>query len=70
MFLSFIWFCIFKNSSYFSFICLVGCFQFFDCFVVVFIGFLFLFYAFILVSSSFFYFIFIGFRLFGVGLLS
>ncbi|EII3094054.1 hypothetical protein ACOB3W_003315 [Vibrio cholerae] len=70
MFLSFIWFCIFKNSSYFSFICLVGCFQFFDCFVVVFIGFLFLFYAFILVSSSFFYFILIGFRLFGVGLLS
>ncbi|EGR4176197.1 hypothetical protein DDN05_10790 [Vibrio cholerae] len=41
MFLSFIWFCIFKNSSYFSFICLVGFFQFFDCFVVVFIGFLF-----------------------------
>ncbi|EGR0142390.1 hypothetical protein O1D41_002572 [Vibrio cholerae] len=70
MFLSFIWFCIFKNSSYFSFICLVGCFQFFDCFVVVFIVFLFLFYAFILVSSSFFYFILIGFRLFGVGLLS
>ncbi|EKF9703370.1 hypothetical protein O1C89_002771 [Vibrio cholerae] len=64
------WFCIFKNSSYFSFICLVGCFQFFDFFVVVFIGFLFLFYAFILVSSSFFYFILIGFRLFGVGLLS
>ncbi|KAA1226107.1 hypothetical protein F0Q18_11255 [Vibrio cholerae] len=32
-------FYIFKNGSYFSFICLVGCFQFFDCFVVVFIGF-------------------------------
>ncbi|EGQ8493785.1 hypothetical protein ACN258_003202 [Vibrio cholerae] len=70
MFLSFIWFFIFKNSSYFSFICLVGCFQFFDFFVVVFIGFLFLFYAFILVIFSFFYFILIGFRLFGVGLLS
>ncbi|EOX3381211.1 hypothetical protein ACPFUC_003731, partial [Vibrio cholerae] len=48
----------------------VGCFQFFDFFVVVFIGFLFLFYAFILVIFSFFYFILIGFRLFGVGLLS
>ncbi|EOW9353293.1 hypothetical protein BVJ63_14165 [Vibrio cholerae] len=70
MFLSFIWFCMFKNSSYFSFICLVGCFQFFDYFVVVFIGFLFLFCAFILVGFSFFYFILIGFRLFGVGLLS
>ncbi|MBW5443407.1 hypothetical protein [Vibrio cholerae] len=70
MFLSFIWFFIFKNSSYFSFICLVGCFQFFDFFVVVFIGFLFLFYAFILVIFSFFYFILIDFRLFGVGLLS
>ncbi|CFW02899.1 putative membrane protein [Vibrio cholerae HC-51A1] len=58
MFLSFIWFCIFKNSSYFSFICLVGCFQFFDFFVVVFIGFLFLFYAFILVIFSFFLFYF------------
>ncbi|KJW15245.1 membrane protein [Vibrio cholerae O1 biovar El Tor] len=43
MFLSFICFYIFKNGSYFSFICLVGCFQFFDFFVVVFIGFLFLF---------------------------
>ncbi|EOE6382808.1 hypothetical protein ACKO78_002816 [Vibrio cholerae] len=63
-------FFVFKNSSYFSFICLVGCFQFFDFFVVVFIGFLFLFYAFILVIFSFFYFILIGFRLFGVGLLS
>ncbi|KUP84976.1 hypothetical protein AWJ22_16275 [Vibrio cholerae O1 biovar El Tor] len=41
MFLSFICFYIFKNGSYFSFICLVGCFQFFDFFVVVFIGFLF-----------------------------
>ncbi|EGR0419914.1 hypothetical protein RUK22_002936 [Vibrio cholerae] len=70
MFLSFIWFFVFKNSSYFSFICLVGCFQFFDFFVVVFIGFLFLFYAFILMIFSFFYFILIGFRLFGVGLLS
>ncbi|EPF5721100.1 hypothetical protein ACSTAT_002399 [Vibrio cholerae] len=70
MFLSFIWFFVFKNSSYFSFICLVGCFQFFDFFVVVFIGFLFLFYTFILMIFSFFYFILIGFRLFGVGLLS
>ncbi|ELB8603284.1 hypothetical protein RHA02_003024 [Vibrio cholerae] len=70
MFLSFILFCIFKNGSYFSFIYLVGCFQFFDCFVVVFIGFLFLLCAFILVSFSFFYFILIGFRLFGFGLLS
>ncbi|ENY5184584.1 hypothetical protein D6V18_16050 [Vibrio cholerae] len=70
MFLSFIWFFIFKNSSYFSFICLVGCFQFFDCFVVVFIGFLFLFCSFCLVDFSFFYFVLIGFRLFGIGLLS
>ncbi|ALJ62881.1 membrane protein [Vibrio cholerae O1 str. KW3] len=43
MFLSFICFYIFKNGSYFSFICLVGCFQFFDFFVVVFIGFCFYF---------------------------
>ncbi|EKF9792014.1 hypothetical protein O1D11_002696 [Vibrio cholerae] len=71
MFLSFIWFCIFKNSSYFSFICLVVCFQFFDCFVVVFIGF----FVFVLCFYFgkffvFFYFILIGFRLFGVALLS
>ncbi|EOX3499124.1 hypothetical protein ACPFUZ_003143 [Vibrio cholerae] len=69
MFLSFIWFYIFKNSSYFSFICLVVCFQFFDCCVVVFIGFLFLFCSFGLVYFSFFYFVLIGFCLFGVDLL-
>ncbi|WP_336940451.1 hypothetical protein [Vibrio cholerae] len=70
MFLSFIWFYNFKNSSYFSFICLVGCFQFFYCFVVVFIGFLFLFCSFGLVVFRFFYFVLIGFHLFGVDLLS
>ncbi|MVE82084.1 hypothetical protein D6U70_15125 [Vibrio cholerae] len=35
MFLSFICFYIFKNGSYFSFICLVGCFQFFFFFFVL-----------------------------------
>ncbi|EPA9953347.1 hypothetical protein [Vibrio cholerae] len=70
MFLSFICFYIFKNSSYFSFVCLVGCFQFFDCLVVVFIGFLFLFCIFCFVDFSFFYFVLIGFYLFGVDLLS
>ncbi|HBC2079356.1 TPA: hypothetical protein I6020_003326, partial [Vibrio cholerae] len=63
-------FYIFKNGSYFSFICLVGCFQFFDFFVVVFIGFLFLFCSFGLVDFSFFYFVLIVFHLFGVDLLS
>ncbi|RNE73355.1 hypothetical protein FXE82_05275 [Vibrio cholerae] len=58
MFLSFICFYIFKNGSYFSFICLVGCFQFFDCFVVVFIGFLFLFCSFGLVDFFVFLFCF------------
>ncbi|EOX1846766.1 hypothetical protein ACPDXS_003129 [Vibrio cholerae] len=61
---------MFKNSSYFLFICLVGCFQFFDCCVVVFIGFLFLFCSFCLVDFSFFYFVLIWFHLFGVDLLS
>ncbi|MGO4150512.1 hypothetical protein [Vibrio cholerae] len=70
MFLSFIWFHIFKNSSYFSFICLVGCFKLFYCFVVVFIGFLFLFLSFGLVDFSFFYFVLIRFHLFGVDLQS
>ncbi|TXX59288.1 hypothetical protein FXF06_02905 [Vibrio cholerae] len=58
MFLSFICFYIFKNGIYFSFICLVGCFQFFDCFVVVFIGFLFLFCSFGLVDFFVFLFCF------------
>ncbi|EOE2082679.1 hypothetical protein ACKBF6_002425 [Vibrio cholerae] len=70
MFLSFIWFYIFKNCSYFSFVFLVGYFQFFDCFVVVFIGFLFLFFSFCLVCFPFFYFVLIWFHLFGVDLLS
>ncbi|ELL0578293.1 hypothetical protein Q6U58_003100 [Vibrio cholerae] len=70
MFLSFICFYIFKNVSYFSFVCLVGCFQFFDFLVVVFIGFLFLFYVFCFVDFPFFYFVLIGFYLFGVDLLS
>ncbi|MGU3232328.1 hypothetical protein [Vibrio cholerae] len=61
---------MFKNSSYFSFVCLVGCFQFFDFFVVVFIGFLFLFLSFGLVYFPFFYFVLIGFYLFSVDLLS
>ncbi|WP_230665796.1 hypothetical protein [Vibrio cholerae] len=61
---------MFKNSSYFSFICLVGCFQFFDFFVAVFFGFLFLFLSFGLVYFPFFYFVLIGFYLFGVDLLS
>ncbi|EOX4215844.1 hypothetical protein ACUT50_002789 [Vibrio cholerae] len=70
MFLSFICFYIFKNGSYFSFVCLVVCFQFFDCFIVVFIDFLFLFFSFGLVDFSFFYFVLIGFHLFGVDFLS
>ncbi|TXX85051.1 hypothetical protein [Vibrio cholerae] len=70
MFLSFILFYIFKNSSYFSFIYLVGCFQFFDCCVVVFIGFFFFIFQFWFGGYSFFYFVLIGFYLFGVDLLS
>ncbi|HGE6067192.1 TPA: hypothetical protein ACGG77_002801 [Vibrio cholerae] len=62
---------MFKNSGYFSFICLVGRFQFFDCFVVVFYWF-FLFFVlqFCFGVFSFFYFVLIGFHLFGVDLLS
>ncbi|MUK12896.1 hypothetical protein GM721_11165 [Vibrio cholerae] len=73
MFLSFICFYIFKNGSYFSFICLVGCFSIFLIFfVVVFYWvFCFLFLQFLVWwIFSFFYFVLIVFHLFGVDLLS
>ncbi|EGR5062938.1 hypothetical protein [Vibrio cholerae] len=70
VFLSYLCFYSFKNSSDFSFICLVGCFKLFDCFVVVFIGFFILFCGFVLVDFSFFYFVLIWLNLFGVNLLS
>ncbi|HFG1544378.1 TPA: hypothetical protein ACGFXS_002568 [Vibrio cholerae] len=53
VFLSYLWFYSFKNSSDFSFLCYVGCFQFIDFVVVVFIVFLFLFYVFVLVIFPF-----------------
>ncbi|MUK18885.1 hypothetical protein GM916_10565 [Vibrio cholerae] len=72
MFLSFICFYIFKNGSYFSFICLVGCFQFFDFFCCCFLlGFLFFILQFWFGGFfRFFYFVLIVFHLFGVDLLS
>ncbi|WP_217528042.1 hypothetical protein [Vibrio cholerae] len=66
MFLSYLCFYSFKNSSDFSFLCYVGCFKFIDCFVVVFIVFLFLFSVFVLVIFPFFCFVLIWFCLFGV----
>ncbi|EKF9835241.1 hypothetical protein O1D37_002929 [Vibrio cholerae] len=70
MFLSFIWFYIFKNSSYFSFVCLVGCFQFLFFLLLFLLVFLFLFCSFGLVDFSLFYFVLFGFYLFGVDFLS
>ncbi|EMC3687654.1 hypothetical protein VDN59_003088 [Vibrio cholerae] len=70
MFLSFIWFYIFKNSSYFSFVCLVDFFQFLNFFVVVFIGFFVFVFQFWFGGFFVFYFVLFGFYLFCVDLLS